>query len=347
MDKDLLLQSLLLEWKSKLRHVQGKMVPSIYFGGGTPTLFGIERLKILLRTITKEIIPSSNLEITIEANPETLTREYLTSLREIGINRLSIGVQSLDEELLQMLGRNHTTQTIEKALVDASEVGFDNISIDIMYEIPKQNGCSWEKTVQKTLTLPITHISLYNLTFEKGTPFHRNYEHLKTHLPTEEAGKKMLEYAVNTWQASGFERYEISAFAKQEKYQSQHNLGYWTGRLFLGLGPSAYGYMNGERMQNLFPLKRYAKVLQEGKEPVQFREQLQYPSNMRELLAIHLRIRKGVSLEKFREMHGIDKETEGAIQSLIERGWLKKSGKYLQLTEAGMLFYDSVAVELI
>lgn len=346
-DKELLLQSLLLEWKSKLRHVQGKMVPSIYFGGGTPTLFGIERLKILLRTITKEITPSTNLEITIEANPETLTREYLTSLREIGINRLSIGVQSLDEELLQILGRNHTPQIIEKALVDARDVGFDNISIDIMYEIPKQNWSSWEKTVQKTLTLPITHISLYNLTFEKGTPFHRNYEHLKTHLPTEEAGKKMLEYAVNTWQASGFERYEISAFAKQEKYQSQHNLGYWTGRLFLGLGPSAYGYRNGERMQNLFPLKRYAKALEEGKEPVQFREQLQYPSNMRELLAIHLRIRNGVSLEKFRETHGIDEETERVIQSLIEQGWLKQSGKYLRLTEAGMLFYDSVAVELV
>lgn len=347
MDKDLLLASLLLEWKSKLRHVQGKMVPSIYFGGGTPTLFGQDRLKILLGIITKEIIPSSNLEITIEANPETLTREYLTSLREIGINRLSIGVQSLDTELLQTLGRNHTPQTIEKALVDARDVGFDNISIDIMYEIPKQNWSSWEKTVQKTLTLPITHISLYNLTFEKGTPFHRNYEHLKTHLPTEEEGKKMLEYAAKTWQASGFERYEISAFAKQEKYQSQHNLGYWTGRLFLGLGPSAYGYMNGERIQNLFPLKHYAKALHEGKEPVQFREQLQYPSNMRELLAIHLRIRKGVSLEKFRETHGIDEETERVLQSLMKRGWLKQSGKYLRLTEEGMLFYDSVAVELI
>lgn len=337
----------MLEWKSKLCHVQGKIVSSIYFGGGTPTLFGVERLKILLRTITKEITPTTNLEITIEANPETLTRKYLTSLRKIGINRLSIGVQSLDAELLQMLGRSHTPQTIEKALVDARDVGFDNISIDIMYEIPKQDWTSWERTVEKTLTLPITHISLYNLTFEKGTPFHRNYEHLKTYLPTEEEGKKMLEYAAKTWQASGFERYEISAFAKQEKHQSQHNLGYWTGRLFLGLGPSAYGYMNGERMQNLFPLKRYAKALQEGKEPVQFREQLQYPSNIRELLAIHLRIKKGVSLEKFRETHGIDEETQSVIQSLIERGWLKQWENYLQLTEEGMLFYDSVAVELI
>ena len=178
MDKDLLLQSLLLEWKSKLHHVQGKIVPSIYFGGGTPTLFGNDRLKILLTAIKKEITPSTNLEITIEANPETLTREYLTSLREMGINRLSIGVQSLDSDLLQMLGRDHTPQTIEKALVDARDVGFDNISIDIMYEIPKQNWTSWEKTVQKTLTLPITHISLYNLTFEKGTPFHLSLIHI-------------------------------------------------------------------------------------------------------------------------------------------------------------------------
>lgn len=347
MDKDLLLHSLLLEWKSKLHHLQEKVVPSIYFGGGTPTLFGLERLKIFLSIITKEITPSTNLEITIEANPETLTREYLISLREIGINRLSIGVQSLDSDLLQMLGRNHTTQTIEKALVDAYDVGFDNLSIDIMYEIPKQSWTSWEKTVQKTLLLPITHISLYNLTFEKGTPFYRNYNHLKTHLPTEEEGKKMLEYAARTWEASGLKRYEISAFAKQEKYQSQHNLGYWTGRLFLGFGPSAYGYMNGERMQNIFPLKRYARALLEEKEPVQFREKLEYPNNIRELLAIHLRIRKGVSLEKFRKIFGIDKETERVINSLIKRGWLEQSGKYLRLTEEGMLFYDSVAVELI
>lgn len=157
----------------------------------------------------------------------------------------------------------------------------------------------------------------------------------------------MLEYAAKTWEASGFKRYEISAFAKQEKYQSQHNLGYWTGRLFLGLGPSAYGYMNGERMQNSFPLKRYAKTLREGNDPAHFREQLQYPNNMRELLAIHLRIRKGVALERFRQKHGIDEETEKTIQSLIKRGWLEQSGKYLRLTEEGMLFYDSVAVELI
>lgn len=297
--------------------------------------------------IIKEITPSNNLEITIEANPETLTREFLTSLREIGINRLSIGVQSLDSDLLQVLGRGHTPQTIERALVEARETGFANISIDIMYEIPKQNCISWKKTVEQTLTLPITHISLYNLTFEKGTLFHRNYKDLKKHLPTEEKGKKMLEYATKTWESAGFQRYEISAFAKQERYQSQHNLGYWTGQVFLGFGPSAYGYMDGERMQNLFPLKRYAAALLEGKEPVQFREKLEYPNNMRELLAIHLRIRKGVHLEKFQKTYGIDKETEKVIQSLMKRGWLEQSGKHLRLTEEGMLLYDSVAVELI
>lgn len=337
----------MLEWKSKLHQIQGTIVPSIYFGGGTPTLFGIDRLQLLLDTIRRDSTASSNIEITIEANPETLTREYLQSLRAIGINRLSIGVQSLDSDLLQMLGRNHTTETIENALLDAHEIGFTNISIDIMYEIPKQTWDSWQKTVRRALLLPITHISLYNLTFEKGTPFHRNYAHLKTYLPSQEEGAKMLEYAVNTWKAAGIERYEISAFATQDKYKSQHNLGYWTGRLFLGLGPSAYGYIHGERMQNMFPLKRYANALLEGKEAVQFREKLEYPHNMRELLAIHLRILQGVSLEKFRQNHGIDEETGNAIQSLVKRGWLEWKGKYLRLTEMGMLFYDSVAVELI
>lgn len=347
MDKDLLLESFLLEWKSKRHCIQGKIVSSIYFGGGTPTLFGEHRLRALLDAIRRDITPSTHIEITIEANPETLTRTYLQSLRDIGINRLSVGVQSLDSDLLQMLGRNHTVETIEKALSDANEIGFTNISIDIMYEIPKQTWENWEETVKRALCLPITHISLYNLTFEKGTPFHRKYDHLKTYLPSQEEGAKMLQYAVDTWRAAGMDRYEISAFAKQDKYKSQHNLGYWTGRLFLGFGPSAYGYMNGERMQNMFPLKRYADALLQGKEAVQFREKLEYPNNMRELLAIHLRILQGVSLETFRKIHLIDQETEKAINFLVKRGWLEQIEQYLQLTEAGILFYDSVAVELI
>lgn len=304
-------------------------------------------MRLLLDTIRNDIIPSANLEITIEANPETLTREYLQSLRQLGINRLSVGVQSLDSELLQLLGRNHTVETIEKSLLDAHEVGFTNISIDIMYEIPKQTWESWEKTVQHALHLPITHISLYNLTFEKGTPFHRNYAHLKTYLPSQEEGARMLAYAVTTWQGAGMKRYEISAFAKQEKYQSQHNLGYWTGRLFLGFGPSAYGYINGERMQNMFPLKRYADALLQGKEPVQFREKLEYPNNMRELLAIQLRVLEGVALDAFTKRYGIDQETEKVIHSLVKQGWLQYTEKCLLLTERGMLFYDTVATELV
>lgn len=323
------------------------MVPSIYFGGGTPTLFGVDRLRILLETIRKEITPTTDVEITIEANPETLTREYLHSLRQIGMNRLSVGVQSLDSDLLQMLGRNHTVQTIEKALLNAHEVGFNNISIDIMYEIPKQTWESWEKTVNRALYLPITHISLYNLTFEEGTPFYKKYDHLKTYLPSQEEGAKMLQYAVTTWEAAGMKRYEISAFARQEKYRSQHNLGYWTGRLFLGLGPSAFGYINGERMQNMFPLKRYAEALVQGKEAVHFREKLEYPNNMRELLAIHLRVLEGVPLKKFRNLYAMDEETEKVIESLIKKGWIQKAVKYLQLTQTGILFYDCVAIELI
>lgn len=323
------------------------MVPSIYFGGGTPTLFGVDRLRILLETIRKEITPTNDIEITIEANPETLTRVYLHSLHQIGINRLSVGVQSLDSDLLQMLGRNHTVQTIEKALLDAHEVGFNNISIDIMYEIPKQTWESWEKTVNRALYLPITHISLYNLTFEKGTPFHRKYDHLKTYLPSQEEGAKMLQYAVTTWQAAGMKRYEISAFAIQEKYRSQHNLGYWTGRLFLGFGPSAFGYISGERMQNTFPLKRYAEALLQGKEVVHFREKLEYPNNMRELLSIHLRILEGVSLKKFAKLYRIEEEVERAIHSLVKRGYLQQVGKYLRLTDRGTMFYDSIAAELI
>lgn len=346
-DKDILLQALQLEWKSKLHHVQGKRVSSIYFGGGTPTLFGIERLRILLKGIRKEITPNTDIEITMEANPESLTRDYLRSLRHMGINRLSVGVQSLDSNLLHMLGRNHTVQSIEKVLLVAREVGFHNISIDIMYEIPKQTWESWEKTVQQALYLPITHISLYNLTFEKGTPFYRKYEHLKTYLPSQEEGAKMLQYAVATWEAAGFKRYEISAFAREEKYRSQHNLGYWTGKLFLGLGPSAFGYINGERMQNTFPLKRYAEALLQGKEPIQFREKLEYPHNMRELLAIHLRILEGVPLDKFDENYRLDEETKLVIHSLIKLGWLQQIDRSLRLTDVGMLFYDSIAVQII
>jgi len=336
--KEQLLASLLLEWQTLLPKVKTHEIVSIYFGGGTPSLFGSNSIGKLLEIIKAEAKVSSDCEITLEANPEDLTPTMMKGYRDVGINRVSIGIQSLVNSSLEILERTHSAQKALSAIEDTYLSGIENISIDLMYELPDQTLESFQKTLNQIQSLPISHLSLYNLTIEPHTAFSKR----KLHLPLEEEGLKMLQTAVSHLESIGLVRYEISAFATPG-FESRHNLGYWTARPFFGLGPSAFSYYEGSRFRNVAHLHRYSKALSEGRSPVDFSETLSYPKNIQELLAVRLRLIEGAPLDLFE----LPIKTKQTIQELIEKGYLEPSENRIRLTAQGLLFYDTVASEII
>jgi len=286
-------------------------------------------------------------EITIEANPETMDFPTLKKYFEAGINRLSVGVQSFSDAELKTLGRTHSALQAEEAVGNAVLAGFSNISIDLMYEVPNQTLASWNSSLQKAKELPITHISLYNLTIEEGTAFYRKRTEIMQSLPTQEEGLSMYESAQNTLSSAGFTQYEISAFSRNNLY-SIHNTGYWTGREFFGLGPSAFSFFDGVRYSNIANLQRYINQVKSGTSPVDFREEIDAGSRRRELLAVHLRLFWGVNIDDFEKRWGaLDLETKSELTSLQTEGLIEFKQEKLFLTDFGRKFYDTIASRLI
>ena len=324
-DHQIFIKAIKAEWL-RLKHLlNDHELVSLYFGGGTPSL--LEGLNELLDEFSAP-------EITLEANPERLTKDHLMAWKKMGINRLSFGVQSFDDALLKKLGRTHDADTAEKAVLEAKETGFDNISIDLMYDLPDQTLTSWEETLKRSTSLPITHLSLYNLTLEPGTPFHRKRSQLL--LPKEETSLDMLKMAVTALESAGLKRYEISAFAKKGLL-SVHNTGYWTGRPFIGLGPSAFSYFEGRRFRNIAHFKHYVEKALKGEETTDFEEKLGENEAANELLALSLRLLEGTKLPM----------SEDLFNSLHMKGLIEKRGDRIALTELGLLHYDTVASEII
>lgn len=333
--------SLLLEWDLKKELLYQRSLKSIYFGGGTPALLAPK----LFEKILSQIPWDKSIEITLEANPENLTLEVLKDFKSLGINRLSLGAQSFEDRLLKILSRTHNSQSTLLALSHAVKAGFKNISIDLMYDLPNQTRQDWLKTLKIASQEPITHLSLYNLTIEPGTVFFKKKNQLI--LPDPEESLFMYQSAETILSEMGLLPYEISAFARSESY-SKHNVGYWTARDFIGLGPSAFSYMNQQRFRNVPHYNKYQKALEQGHDPKEEPDFLTKEERRDELLAVELRLRRGVHLTSFQARHGqITIKTKEAIKTLIEKGWLEQKNDNIKLTSSGILFYDSVAVEII
>lgn len=317
---------------------QDEEIASLYFGGGTPSLHPEVIEAILEQAQSLHLAP--NCEITVEANPEQVTPALIRRFKRLGVNRMSLGVQSLDEALLQTLGRAHSKGDAIEAVHTIHREGITNLTIDLMNELPHQTLGSWQETLNAVQTLPITHLSLYNLTFEKNTVFMKNAKQLKPYLPTPEEAVEMLSMATQSLEEVGLKRYEISAFAKAG-FEAIHNVGYWTGRPFLGLGPSAFSYFEGKRFRNICHLKRYAEKLEKREDPVDFEECLPHPANLHERLAIELRLFRGVNLAS------IPPSAHKTVDALCKEGFLEKNEAVCRLTEQGKLFYDTVAERII
>lgn len=346
--KEQFLHSIAQEWQLKRPYLDKKKIVSIYFGGGTPSRLNPGQLKFLFDLVLEsgvEIDPSC--EITLELNPEDASLAHLQALYQIGINRLSIGIQSLDDEQLGLLQRQHGSKKAIDAIVTAAKAGFSNISIDLMYDIPRQTLSSWKNGLKRLHELPITHLSLYNLTFEPHTGFFKRKQELMPHLPSQEESLELLQTAVKEIENQGFKRYEISAFAKTQMH-SRHNIGYWTARPFLGFGPSAFSYWEKARFRNIANLNRYSEMLAQSKFPVDFEETLEFPNNLYELFAVQLRLSEGIDFEEFEKTHGnLPASFEKRLDELISQGLMEKNDSRFKLSEKGILFYDSVATHLI
>lgn len=343
-----LMDGLKLEWQHYLPTIQDRKLVSVYFGGGTPALLGPERIGTILSWV-KEAFPIDypEIETTLEANPENVTLAKMQAFRDVGINRVSIGVQTLDEPTLYLLGRTHSSNKSIEAVLHTHAAGIQNISIDLMYDLPGQTLEQWTHTLNQAVKLPITHLSLYNLTIEPHTVFFKYRESLQRRLPEPEISTEMYKKAIEVLEAQGLERYEISAFAKNGLI-SRHNTGYWLARPFIGFGPSAFSFWNNERFRNIANLSKYHKALLQNELPIDFKEKLDFQALSRELLVIQLRLRAGVDLQEFTKLHGeLEEETLNKIEELVNQGWILKNKQRIILSNEGLLFYDTIAVELI
>jgi len=318
-------------------------IVSIYLGGGTPSLLNKKDLERIFIALDIDI---NNIEITIEANPIDISIDKLKELKQTYFNRISIGCVSFDDVLLKVLNRSHNSLQAKEAVFLANSF-FENISIDLLYDIPHQDKNSFLKDLQTAKDLPITHLSLYNLTFEENTPFFKKKETFKQSLPSEKVSLSLLNLAIEELNKMKLNRYEISAFSKAG-YESIHNTGYWKGREFLGFGPSAFSYFNKKRFRNVCNVETYYQNLSKNKEIIDYEEMLPYPDNIKELLAVNLRLVKGVNLKEFvNRYEEIDKSTKEALKQLKEDELIECDIDSIRLTEKGLLFYDTVAERII
>ncbi|MBI5346281.1 MAG: radical SAM family heme chaperone HemW [Chlamydiae bacterium] len=336
-------KALLIEIMQKKGLFNNKKIVSVYFGGGSPSILTPD----FYRKILGKLPIDPDTEITLEANPDDVYLEKFRELKNIGINRISLGVQSLDEKLLNFLNRNHSLNQVFKALDDIRASGFNNISIDLMYDIPYQTLKTFENTLLSLENLKISHVSLYNLTFEENTPFYLKKELLNKKRPSDKTSLAMFNLAVKTLKSLGFKHYEISAFAKNNML-SKHNVGYWTAREFLGFGPSSFSYFEKKRFKNCSNLKTYFNKLAKSQSAVDFEEKLNYPNDVKELFLINLRLLDGLNFEKFQERVGnLPQSTLKTIERLKQDNFLTFDAPNIKLTEKGLLFYDTLAEEII
>ncbi len=341
-----MIHAFLREIEFQKDYLNGEPINTIYFGGGTPSLLLAEELNLLMEGIKNYFKVSASCEITLEANPDDLTLMKLQSLKEQGINRLSIGIQSFDNEVLQFLNRVHDSIAAETCVRLAREAGFENISIDLIYAIPNQNHSAWERNIKQALTLKPNHISSYSLTIEEKTTFGRWAASGKLKVKDDEFAATQLIMLVDKLEEKGYEQYEVSNFALSG-FQSQHNSNYWRQQKYLGIGPSAHSYNGGSRQYNISNNHLYLKSLEKNTIPATV-EILTLAEIINDYLLTTLRTSWGANLLSLKENFNFNliEEHERYIKSLVTGGLAQIQNETLILTKAGKLFADKIASDL-
>jgi oxygen-independent coproporphyrinogen-3 oxidase len=326
----------------------GRELTSVFFGGGTPSRLEGEVLASLLRVVKENFPVASGAEITIEANPEDATFEKFEILRAAGWNRISFGAQSFDANELKFLGRRHDAPQVEEAVRVARQAGFENISLDCIYALPKQTLAQWRSTLQRVVDLDVPHVSCYALTIEDGTAFGRRAARgVLSPLPDDEQAA-MMQAAPQLLGAAGFERYEISNYARAG-FRSIHNQNYWHGGDYLACGNAAHGHLNGRRWWNERDPRRYVSAVQAYGSAVDGEEALTPRQRLDEIVMLGLRTREGFDLQKASEKLQLDVcgTLNGALEKLVARGVLQVENRRVRLTPESMPIADAIAARLL
>ena len=353
--KEQFLEALKAEIVARKDYLQGEAVNTIYFGGGTPSLLSADEIGELLHLINNIYPVEENAEITLEANPDTLSLDYLQALRNIGINRLSIGIQSFFDNDLQYLGRKHDSQHARQSLDWAKQAGFGNISIDLIYGLPTSNAEQWNQNLDLFFDYDLPHLSAYALTLEPNSILTKQIELGKAQPVNEEDALRDYEILCRRAAQNGYLHYEISNFC-QSGMHSKHNASYWFGTPYVGFGPSAHSYDGASRQWNVASVEKYIDA---GRETARLRdpqvpclesekETLTPEQLFNEYVMLRLRTHWGIDLKWLKREMGERFSTycEQHAQPLIAQGRLSQTREFLYLTDEQMLFADGVAEEL-
>lgn len=310
---------------------------TVFLGGGTPTSLSAQQLDRLLQIIHTFVDVSSLKEFSTEANPDELTYGKLVVLKNGGVNRLSIGVQSFDDELLKKIGRTHSPNDAERVVSDARKAGFHNISIDLIYGLPNQTNAQWQDTLVKATNLDLPHYSGYSLIVEPKTVFYNLMNKGKLPLPGEDAEAEMFDMLMNHMAQYGRTQYEISNFAIPS-YESIHNLLYWENTTYIGVGAGAHGYIGNMRYSNIGPLKKYMEKIESGERPIQNTHSVTNVESMEEEMFLGLRKTAGVSTSFFKEKFGqsIEDIYGEELKMLEQKGLIKMTNDKIKLTHTGI-----------
>ena len=346
-NKDALVKSILSEIDKRYNYLPNKTIETIYFGGGTPSMLSEKETFLILEKIYKLYNVSNNAEITLECNPDDLSDEKLKELKRLEINRLSIGLQSFDDEELIWMKRGHTAKESESSVKRAQDKGFENITVDLIYGSKFSNLNNWKKTLDKAIALEIPHISSYNLTIEEKTKLGHDFKVKKEKAIDDEKSSELYLEMIDRLEKNNFIHYEISNFGK-EGFFSKHNSNYWKGEYYLGLGPSAHSFDGTSRQWNVSNNNIYIKYIDEKSEKYYEKEILTETERFNEYILTSLRTIWGINLIYLKTNFNSDfvKNFSNQIQEYIKQETVLVKDSTYTLTEKGKLLADKIASEL-
>ena len=320
---------------------------TIFLGGGTPSLLTPVQLQKIIDTLHRHFPIAPDAEVTIETNPGTVDIEKLRAYKDIGINRLSLGVQSFSPKDLEFLTRIHSVEEAEKCYDDARKSGFDNINLDLIFSLPTHNKTGWVHNIEKVINLAPDHVSAYSLTYEKGTPLYTMLKNKQVVPLQDDLDAEFFGLTMDMLENAGFEQYEISNYAQPGK-KCLHNRIYWEYNEYFGFGPSAHSFYKGKRYWNVNDLVKYYKQIKAGLLPKAGEEVLSDQQKAEEEIFLGLRT-SGIDLKKMKNIYNLDilKNKAAEITSFTERGFVVVENGCLRLTKQGKAFADMIATELI
>ena len=323
-------------------------VSTVYFGGGTPSILETGQIERIMGALRQTFRIEKKAEITLEMNPGTARKEKLKAYRQLGINRLSIGIQSVKNENLKLLGRIHTYEDFLESYHMAREAGFDNISGDLISSLPGQTLEEWKEELEILIRTPLEHLSVYQLIIEEGTEFYERYGEHEELLPDEETSREIYLWTGEYLENQGFRQYEISNYARAGK-ESRHNLRYWGRKDYLGLGLGAASMIRNMRMSNTRDWEKYRTGC---RDPRKIREEVEFleePRQIEEFMFLGLRKTRGVSRKEFRRTFGKDLDLiyEKTLKKYLENGMLQESGDRIFLSEEGILLSNQIFADFL